>query len=126
MNGKEFSEPLLTSVAGLKATELEDAMRKLIAGEFVYEQELYPELVYAFVHPLTQEVAYGSQLGERRAHAHALVAKALIEHYPDRLDERAALVAQHWESAREPLEAARWHARAAAWSGTSDPTGRGV
>jgi adenylate cyclase len=46
----------------------------------------------------------------------------LIEHYPDRLDERAALVAQHWESAREPLEAARWHARAAAWSGTSDPT----
>jgi adenylate cyclase len=96
-------------------------MRKLISAEFVYERELYPERVYEFVHPLTQEVAYTSQLGERRARVHGLVAQALIEHYPERLDELAALVAEHWESAREPLEAARWHARAAAWSGTSDP-----
>ena len=41
-------------------------LRELVAGEFVFEQELYPEAVYAFTHPLTQEVAYGSQLGERR------------------------------------------------------------
>jgi class 3 adenylate cyclase len=121
VSGKEFSEPLLTSVAGLEAAELDEAMRKLISAEFVYERELYPERVYEFVHPLTQEVAYASQLGERRARVHGLVAKALIEHYPERLDELAALVAEHWESAREPLEAARWHARAAAWSGTRDP-----
>jgi class 3 adenylate cyclase len=122
VTGKEFSEPLLTSVAGLDAAALDEAMRKLISAEFVYERELYPERIYEFVHPLTQEVAYGSQLGERRARVHGLVAQALIEHYPERLDELAALIAGHWESARQPLEAARWHARAAAWSGTSDPT----
>jgi class 3 adenylate cyclase/tetratricopeptide (TPR) repeat protein len=120
--GKEFSEPILARVTALEPSVLEDAVRVLVAGEFVFEQELYPESVYAFTHPLTQEVAYGSQLGERRAAAHAAVARAIVEQYPDRLDERAALLARHWESANEPLEAARSHARAGTWVGTRDPT----
>ena len=33
--------------------------------------ELYPEKVLAFRHPLTQEVAYGKQLAERRRETHA-------------------------------------------------------
>jgi class 3 adenylate cyclase/tetratricopeptide (TPR) repeat protein len=119
--GKEFPQPLLERVVDLQPRELEDALRNLIAGEFVYEQELYPEALYAFKHPLTLEVAYGSQLRERRGKVHAAVARAIAELYPERLDERAALVAGHWEAAAETLEAARWHARAAAWAGTSDP-----
>ncbi len=120
--GKEFSGPVLERVVGLAPPELEQALGGLVAGEFVYEQELYPEALYAFKHPLTREVAYGSQLSRRRAVAHAAVARALAELYPERLDERAALVAGHWEAAGEALEAARWHARAAAWSGTNDPS----
>jgi class 3 adenylate cyclase/tetratricopeptide (TPR) repeat protein len=120
--GKEFPQPVLERVLDLQHQELENALRNLIAGEFVYEQELYPEALYAFKHPLTQEVAYGSQLGERRAAVHAAVARALAAHYPERLEERAALLAQHWEAAGETLQAARWHARAAAWAGNNDPT----
>jgi class 3 adenylate cyclase/tetratricopeptide (TPR) repeat protein len=120
--GKEFSEPVLTRVVELEPSELDDALRSLVAGEFIYEQELYPEAVYAFKHPLTQEVAYGSQLGDRRAAAHGAVAGAIAEQYPERLDERAALLAQHWEAAGDGLEAARWNARAASWTGTRDPT----
>src|SRR5439155_15644247 len=120
--GKEFPQPVLERVVDLRPRKLEDALRDLVAGEFVYEQELYPEALYAFKHPLTREVAYGSQLGERRAKVHAAVARAIAAHYPERLDERAALLAQHWEAAGETLEAARWHARGAIWSGTSDPT----
>src|SRR5262249_3990475 len=119
--GKEFPQPVLERVVDLQPRELEDALRSLIAGEFVYERELYPEALYAFKHPLTLEVAYGSQLRERRASVHAAVARAIAELYPERLDERAALVAGHWEAACETLEAARWHARAAAWAGTRDP-----
>jgi adenylate cyclase len=119
--GKEFSEAVLARVAEPNRSELEDALRELVAAEFVYEQELYPEAVYAFKHPLTQEVAYGSQLGDRRAAAHAAVARAITDQYPERLDERAALLAQHWEAAGETLEAARWNARAAAWAGYNDP-----
>ena len=119
--GKEFSEPVLGLASGLDEAELEGGLRELVDSEFVYEQELYPETVYAFKHPLTQEVAYGSQLGRRRAEVHATVAKAIIERYPELLDERAALIAQHWDAAGEALEAARWHARAATWAGTTDP-----
>ena len=111
-------------VVELEPAELEDALRNLVAGEFVYEQELYPEALYAFKHPLTQEVAYGSQLGERRAAVHAAVARAIAEQYPERLDERAALLAQHWEAAGETLEAARWHARAGGLGGHQRPDAR--
>jgi adenylate cyclase len=120
--GKEFPQPVLEGVLDLAPVELEEALRDLVAGEFIYEQELYPESLYAFKHPLTREVAYGSQLGERRGGVHAAVAQAIAEHYPERLEERAALLAQHWEAAGETLEAARWHAHAAAWSGSGDPT----
>src|SRR5438552_4142233 len=120
--GKEFPQPVLERVLDLQPQELENALRNLIAGEFVYEQELYPEALYAFKHPLTQEVAYGSQLADRRAPVHSAVARAISAQYPERLEERAALLAQHWEAAGETFEAARWHARAAAWAGTSDPT----
>ena len=118
--GREFSQPVLARAAELGDGEFEPALRALIAAEFVYEQELYPDAVYAFKHPLTQEVAYKSQLGERRATVHRRVAEALEELYPDKLDERAALLAQHWEAAGDPLAAARWSARAATWAGLND------
>jgi predicted ATPase len=38
---------------------------------------LYPDVEYALKHRLTQEVAYASQLSERRARTHAAVARAL-------------------------------------------------
>jgi adenylate cyclase len=120
--GKEFAEPVLRRVVDIGPDDLEESLRELVASEFVYPQELYPDAVYAFKHPLTQEVAESSQLAERRAAVHAAVARAIAEQYPERLDERAALLAQHWEAAGDGLQAARWHARAAAWSGTRDPT----
>jgi tetratricopeptide (TPR) repeat protein len=118
--GTELAGPVLIRAAALADEELEPALRALIEAEFLYEQELYPEPVYSFKHPLTQEVAYRSQLGERRAEVHRLVAQALEELYPDKLDEHAALIAQHWDGAGEALAAARWSARAAAWVGLSD------
>jgi len=118
--GAEVAQPLLAHAAGLAEVELELTLRALIAAEFLYEQELYPEAVYSFKHPLTQEVAYRSQLGERRAVVHRRVAEAIQRLYPDTLDELAALVAQHWEGAGDCVAAARWSARAAAWVGLSD------
>src|SRR5262249_13913049 len=83
--------------------------------------ELYPERILAFRHPLTREVAYGTQLGERRAATHAAAARAMIELEPELMDERAALVADHMAAGGETLEAARWSARAAYWAGLSRP-----
>jgi class 3 adenylate cyclase/tetratricopeptide (TPR) repeat protein len=118
--GKEFTRTLLARVAELDDEELDAALQALVQAEFVYEQALFPELEYAFKHPLTQEVSQGSQLRERRARVHAAVAKALEELHADQLDEKAGLLAHHWEQAGEQLAAARWHLRAARWSGGRD------
>ncbi|MBW2292156.1 MAG: AAA family ATPase [Deltaproteobacteria bacterium] len=113
--GREFSEPILKAVLDWPDADLSEAFAALKNGEFVYERSLYPVTEYAFRHPLTQEVALGSQLRERRARTHAAVARALEAAYPDRLDEQAALLAHHYEAADEALKAAQCHRRAAIW-----------
>jgi len=65
--GKKFSEPILERVAELGGGDLSAALHALTSAEFLYQESLYPEAEYAFKHPLTQEVAYRSQLSERRA-----------------------------------------------------------
>jgi class 3 adenylate cyclase/tetratricopeptide (TPR) repeat protein len=127
--GREVSEPVLrrvvetpADVAGSRQAlplqgdgGLAGALRALVEAGFLYEEALYPEAIYTFRHPLTQEVASRSQLAVRRARVHAVVAAVVAALYPDKLDERAALLAHHWEGAGETLEAARWSRRAAEW-----------
>jgi len=118
--GREFTEPVLEAAAELRGADLAESLRALMGTELLYEQSLYPVAEYAFNHPLTQEVAYGSQLGKHRARVHASVARTIETLDADKLDERSALLAHHWEQAGEALEAARWHARAAGWVRPSD------
>jgi class 3 adenylate cyclase/tetratricopeptide (TPR) repeat protein len=118
--GKEFGEPVLRRIAGLPEPHLAAALRTLTAAELVHETALYPEVAYAFKHPLTQEVALRSQLAERRKRTHAAVARAIEETSAGRLDEQAALLAHHWEAAGEAWLAADWHRRAAEWVGRRD------
>ncbi|HVO25676.1 MAG TPA: hypothetical protein VMW56_18810, partial [Candidatus Margulisiibacteriota bacterium] len=106
---------ILFAAAELPESEIRAALATLKTNEFVYEQALYPVAEYAFKHPLTQEVALGSQLQERRRRTHATVAGAIEAAHAEKLDEQAALLAHHWEAAGEALAAARWHRRAADW-----------
>jgi adenylate cyclase len=119
--GKELSAEALGLTAGLEATGIEPVLQELIEAGFLYEAELYPERVLAFRHPLTREVAYNTQLAERRRETHAAAARAMIELEPGRLDELAGLVGHHMAEGGETLEAARWFARAAHWAGHSQP-----
>jgi predicted ATPase len=112
--GKDFAELLLAAVVELPEQELAEALARLRSGEFLHERSLYPIAEYSFKHPLTQAVAQDSLLGERRRALHAAVARA-IEAAGAHLDEQAALLAHHWEEAREAEPAAKWHRRAAEW-----------
>src|SRR5439155_8884321 len=107
--GKKFSEPILKRLADLGDGDLPAALHALTSAEFLYQEALYPEAEYAFKHPLTQEVAYRSQLSERRIRVHAAVARAIEEIDSGKLGERAALLAYHWERAGDARQAAKWH-----------------
>ena len=118
--GNVASERLLRKVAGIPDAQLESMLDELVDGRFL-DRSTAAQAEFTFRHPLTEEVAYRTQLGERRSRLHRTVAAAIIELEADRLDERAALIAQHWEAAGEALEAATWSARAAGWAGFNDP-----
>ena len=106
--GRTFSEAVLEAVIG---DDVGASLRLLCAAEFLQERSA-PAAEYRFSHPLTQEVARGSLLSEHRASIHAAVATALAQDR-QRHDERAALIASHFEEAGDHLQAAHWNARAA-------------
>jgi class 3 adenylate cyclase/tetratricopeptide (TPR) repeat protein len=118
--GPEFSDTVLRRLVDGE-DGLSEALAGLVDAELIYEQALYPDVEYAFKHPLTREVAYTSQLSEHRAQTHAAVAGALSELAGDHDGERAALLAHHWERALEPVRAAGAYRRAAEWAGVVHP-----
>jgi class 3 adenylate cyclase/tetratricopeptide (TPR) repeat protein len=103
--GKDVPFPLLQAIAELPEEALYSALTHLQAAEFLYEASLFPDLEYTFKHALTQEVAYGSLLQERRRALHARIVKAIERLYPDRTDEQVERLAYHaprgevWEKA---------------------------
>ncbi len=116
--GRRVPRAVLQRVAGCTEEELAQAIATLVDADLLTEPTLHPDVEYAFKHPLTQEVAYRTQLAERRRRLHADAAEAIRELNADRLDETAALLGHHWEAAEQPIEAARWYRRAAEWIGT--------
>jgi adenylate cyclase len=118
--GRKFGERLIEQISDLDRDALRSAFQGLTAKELVYEAAMYPEMEYVFAHPLTQEVAYTSQLAEARRRAHTRVAAVLRDASNDELGPGAAEVAQHLDHAGESLDAARWYANAARWFSARD------
>jgi tetratricopeptide (TPR) repeat protein len=118
--GRTFDEAVLARVVGQAVETLATSLSALCAAELLQEAQQYPVAEYRFWHALTQEVAYGTLLSDRRTRLHAAVAEALIELDADHLDEGAAVIAWHWERARRRFEAAQWNLRAGEFALRSD------
>src|SRR4029453_4644061 len=103
--GTEVPLRLLQTVGELPAEILRLDLTHLQDAEFLYEASLFPELVYTFKHALTQEVAYGSLLHERRRVLHARIVEALEGLAGDRVAEQVerlahpALRGEVWDKA---------------------------
>ena len=93
--GMEVPLPLLQAVGELPEEALRLGLTHLQDAEFLYEASLFPELVYTFKHALTQEVAYGSLLHERRRALHACIVEALEALAGDRVVEQVERLAHH-------------------------------
>ncbi len=64
-------------------------------AEFLYETRLFPDLEYTFKHALTQEVAYGGVLHDRRRALHAALVETIERLHADRLTEQVEVLAHH-------------------------------
>jgi len=117
--GRDVPTELLRAVVDLPAPELAASLERLAAAELLGPAD--PPGERAFQHPLTQEVAYRTQLLDRRRRTHAAIARALLAIHGSAAPTHAALLAHHFEEAGEGLEAARWHERAGRRIARSDP-----
>ena len=120
--GREIAISVLDFVADLSPTELSEAVGHLRRAELLYDVPPFEQRLLAFRHPLIQEVAYRSLLRERRREFHSSVAQAIEKLFTDHAEERASLLAYHWEQAGDPLKAAQLNMRAAVWVGANDPS----
>jgi class 3 adenylate cyclase/tetratricopeptide (TPR) repeat protein len=86
---------LLRAVAELPEDELYRHLGTLRSAEFLYESNLFPDLEYTFKHALTNEVAYGALLHDRRTALHARIVNALEETAKDSSPEQWDQLAHH-------------------------------
>jgi len=117
--GRDVPVELLRAVVDLPARELTASLERLSRAELLGPAESPGE--HAFRHPLAQEVAYRTQLLDRRRGTHAAIARALLTIHTSDVGTHAALVAHHFDEAGERLEAARWHEQAGRRVARSDP-----
>ena len=93
--GTEVPFALLQALAEQSDERLRTGLSRLQAAEFLYETSLFPEPAYTFKHALTQEVAYGSLLSERRRTLHARIVEVLEIQAGHRLDDQVERLAHH-------------------------------
>ena len=98
--GREFTRRLVDRLAEIRE-RTEEFLRELTALELVNEHRRYPELAYMFKHALTQDVAYGTLLVQRRRELHGLVGLAVEDLYADRLPEHLEMLAYHFARAED-------------------------
>ncbi|MFZ1163402.1 AAA family ATPase [Mycobacterium sp.] len=101
----------------LKALHDDVDVGHLMEAELVDQVRFSPRVVYAFRHPMIRSVAYESQLRSDRAQLHRRLATTI-----EQTDEKASLIAQHYEAAGDLRAAFEWHMRAGAWLNNRDNT----
>ncbi|WP_432260126.1 adenylate/guanylate cyclase domain-containing protein [Cupriavidus sp. TMH.W2] len=94
--GKVFPWSLLARVVEQPEDITKRLLARLQAGEFIYEQPAFPEVEYSFKHALTQEVTYGSLLGERRRALHERTAQAIEALSGAQREEHCSELAYHF------------------------------
>jgi predicted ATPase len=106
--GREFPLSLIRQVVTQPEEELYRLLSSLQRKEFLYEQPAFPEVEYIFKHALTQEVAYGTVLQERRKVLHEQTAQAIEALYSANLDDHYSELAHHYSRSGNAAKAVEY------------------
>ncbi|WP_299688894.1 adenylate/guanylate cyclase domain-containing protein [Hydrocarboniphaga sp.] len=115
--GLQFSRGLLLQLVSLSEDAVAAGLRNLQLRGFV-RTDSEADDVCEFMHPISQDVVYRTQLESHRREAHARLALLLEQEHPLEAvaDDVAPVIAYHWRRAQEWLRATEWNFQAARWS----------
>jgi class 3 adenylate cyclase/tetratricopeptide (TPR) repeat protein len=110
--GYQVPLSVLQAVGNLAPEPLREALKRLLASEFLYETSLFPDIEYTFKHALMHDAAYQMLSADRRRTLHKAAFTAGEKLYADLLSEKADWLAFHafrahaWDRAVIHLQAA--------------------
>jgi tetratricopeptide (TPR) repeat protein len=110
--GREFPLSLIRAVVPKPVDELERILGDLQLGEFTYEQPAIGDTEYIFKHALTQEVAYGSVLMERRRTLHERIGAAIEASSRENIEDHLSELARHYARSANAAKAVEYCLRA--------------
>ena len=110
--GREFSFEMIAAVRGEGNASLGPALDRLVHSELVFQRHMGTAARYIFKHALVQDAAYASILKRRRRDLHRRIAAAIVEHFPEQMEEAPSQLARHFEEAGDVVQAAAYFYRA--------------
>ena len=110
--GKEFPLRLVREISGKSDDELDSLLAGLQTAEFIYEQPAVSDVTYVFKHALSQQVASGSALLERRRVLHERVASVLETQFVETAETQPELIAHNYTEAGLAAQAIPYWQRA--------------
>jgi predicted ATPase len=99
--GREFSYELVSAVAPLQKTQLDDALAQLIDSGLAFRRGTPPDATYTFKHALVQDAAYDSLLKSKRKELHGKIAKVIEERFRETAENEPEVLAHHLTAAGE-------------------------
>lgn len=97
--GTAVSYDLLAAISKDSSRDINDSIRRLEDGEFLYEDPTSRNRHYYFKHALTRDVAYQSLLSSVRRNRHRHIADAYEQQFPELAITQPELVAYHFTEA---------------------------
>jgi class 3 adenylate cyclase/tetratricopeptide (TPR) repeat protein len=91
---------------------LAEILSELHRADFIYGQAGQNSATFFFKHALTQEVAYGTLVSDRRRRLHERVAAAMEQLYAERLDDHVSQIAHHYSRTGDMPKAIHYLGRA--------------
>lgn len=110
--GREFSHELIAAISPLDEAALNDALDQLVHSQLIFRQGSPPRATYTFKHALVRDAAYDSILRSRRQSFHLRIAETLEARFPEIVETRPEVIADHFSRAGQPARAVDYWLRA--------------
>jgi class 3 adenylate cyclase/predicted ATPase len=95
--GRQFSHELISAVAAMPQSQLDDALAQLVRAELIFRRGTPPDAEYTFKHALVRDAAYSTVLRSRRQQLHARTAATLEAQFSEVVEPE--LLAYHYTEA---------------------------
>jgi AAA ATPase domain len=112
VTGRDFSYPLIRSVAAIEDSLLRAALERLAEADILLVQGVPPDSSYRFKHALIQDAAYENLLKSRRQLLHRRVGETLRDRVVGTVPPEPELLAHHFIQAGLTETAIEWWGKA--------------